>query len=271
MRTFDLKTNPEPIPYPKNDEIGDLIVEFNKMINQVEESAQKLAHSERDTAWREMARQIAHEIKNPLTPMKLSLQYLLMLKKANDARWLDQFDRFATSQVEQIDSLAKIANEFSNFAKISFDESIPPINLASVVEETIPIFDGYPNLNLEVNLNSSLAFVVADREHIKRVLVNLVKNATQAAENDSEVTVKISLQVSTNTALITVTDNGKGIKEEEKAKIFTPNFTTKTSGSGLGLAISKNLIEMYGGRIWFESVKNNGTSFYIEIPIFISK
>lgn len=271
MRTFDLKTNPEPIPYPKNDEIGDLIVEFNKMINQVEESAQKLAHSERDTAWREMARQIAHEIKNPLTPMKLSLQYLLMLKKANDARWLDQFDRFATSQVEQIDSLAKIANEFSNFAKISFDESIPPINLASVVEETIPIFDGYPNLNLEVNLNSSLAFVVADREHIKRVLVNLVKNATQAAENDSEVTVKISLQVSTNTALITVTDNGKGIKEEEKAKIFTPNFTTKTSGSGLGLAISKNLIEMYGGRIWFESVKNNGTSFYIELPIFISK
>lgn len=266
MRTFDLKKNPEPIPYQKNDEIGDLIVEFNKMICQVEASAQMLANTERDLAWREMARQIAHEIKNPLTPMKLSLQYLMMLKNKKDDRWLDQFDRFATSQVEQIDSLAKIASEFSDFAKISFEEHSTIHDLKTVVNEVLPIFDGYPNLTFTIDMPEEPAYVRAGREHLKRVVVNLVKNATQSVEHNDAVAIRISITVDEEKVTLSVEDNGKGIPEEVKPKLFTPNFTTKSSGTGLGLAISKNLIEAYSGRIWFESEEGKGSTFAFELP-----
>lgn len=271
MRIFDLKTNPEPIPYQKNDEIGDLIIEFNKMISQVEQSADKLANSERDLAWREMARQIAHEIKNPLTPMKLSLQYLIMLKGKKDDRWLEQFDRFAASQVEQINSLAQIANEFSNFAKISFDSQIPIIDLRNVVAETLPVFDGFPNLAIEQDIPTEPAYIHVDQEHLKRVLVNLIKNATQSVDSERKANVTISVTTNMDRVLLAVRDNGKGIPEEVKSKIFTPNFTTKTSGTGLGLAISKNLIEMYKGRIWFESEPNKGSTFFVEFPFVAPK
>jgi signal transduction histidine kinase len=266
MRIFDLKTNPEPIPYKQNDEIGDLIVEFNKMILQVESSAKLLADNERDLAWREMARQIAHEIKNPLTPMKLSLQYLMMLKGKNDSRWLEQFDRFAASQVEQIDSLAKIANEFSDFAKINFDEQITVLDLRAAVNEILPIFDGFPNLTFEIDMPNVPINVRVGREHLKRVVVNLVKNAIQSVEDDKTAIISITVIEESGKATLSVKDNGKGIANEVKPKLFTPNFTTKSSGTGLGLAICKNLIEAYSGSIWFESEVDKGSTFYIELP-----
>jgi two-component system, NtrC family, nitrogen regulation sensor histidine kinase NtrY len=266
MRIFDLKTNPDPIPYQRNDEIGDLIVEFNKMILQVESSAKLLADNERDLAWREMARQIAHEIKNPLTPMKLSLQYLMMLKGKKDDRWLEQFDRFATSQVEQIDSLAKIANEFSDFAKINFDEQITVLDLRTAVSEILPIFDGFPNLTFEVDMPDVPVSVRVGREHLKRVVVNLVKNAIQSVEGDQPAFISITVTEESGKATLSVKDNGKGIADEVKPKLFTPNFTTKSSGTGLGLAICKNLIEAYSGSIWFESEVDKGSTFYIELP-----
>ena len=271
MRIFDLKTNPEPIPYKQNDEIGDLIVEFNKMILQVESSAKLLADNERDLAWREMARQIAHEIKNPLTPMKLSLQYLMMLKGKKDERWLEQFDRFAASQVEQIDSLAKIANEFSDFAKINFDEQITILDLRAAVNEILPIFDGFPNLNFEVNMPNAPVNVRVGREHLKRVIVNLVKNAIQSVDDDKTAIITITVIEEMGKATLSVKDNGKGIADEVKPKLFTPNFTTKSSGTGLGLAICKNLIEAYNGTIWFESEVDRGSTFYIELPSVTTK
>lgn len=266
MRIFDLKTNPEPIPYLKNDEIGDLIAEFNKMINQVEESAEKLAHSERDSAWREMARQIAHEIKNPLTPMKLSLQYLVMMKSKNDPRWLEQFDRYAISQIEQIESLAKIASEFSDFAKISFDEKTPIFDLRELLHEVLPMYDGYPHLTMKFDEPAAEMLVQIDREHMRRVVVNLLKNAIQSFEKDAPSLIHITVSGNVKHVQLSVRDNGKGIDEEIKKKIFTPNFTTKSSGSGLGLAISKNLVETYNGRIWFNSQLEVGTTFYVELP-----
>lgn len=270
MRTFDLKTNPDPIPYIKNDEIGDLIVEFNKMISQLEVSAQKLAASERDMAWREMARQIAHEIKNPLTPMKLSLQYLMMMKSKKDERWLDQFDRYATSQIEQIDSLAKIASEFSDFAKINFDEKTPVFDLRELVNEILPIYDGYPNLEIVFHTSEKEASIKIDKEHMKRVIVNLLKNATQAVDKDKYSHISVKVERTDNLVILSVKDDGKGMDEEVKRKIFTPNFTTKTSGSGLGLAISRNLLETYNGRIWFESELGIGTTFFVELPLATS-
>lgn len=269
MRTFDLKTNPDPIPYTKNDEIGDLIVEFNKMISQLKISAEKLAISERDSAWREMARQIAHEIKNPLTPMKLSLQYLMMMKSKKDERWLDQFDRYAASQIEQIDSLAKIATEFSDFAKINFDVKTPVFDLRELVNEILPIYDGYANLRIVLHTTDLESNVQIDREHMKRIIVNLLKNATQAVDKEKQSQITIMVERNDHKVLLSVADNGKGMEEEVKRKIFTPNFTTKTSGSGLGLAISRNLLEVYNGRIWFESELGVGTTFYVELPLII--
>lgn len=266
MHTFDLKTNPDPIPYHKNDEIGDLISEFNKMVYQVELSADLLAKSERDMAWREMARQIAHEIKNPLTPMKLSLQYLMMMKNKKDERWLDQFDRYAASQIEQIDSLAKIATEFSDFAKINFDDKTPIFDVRELVDEILPIFDGFPNLKIEAVMADQPSTIQIDREHMKRVIVNLLKNATQAFEKNEHPLIKVTVKRDDEFVVLSVEDTGKGIDDDAKRKIFTPNFTTKSSGSGLGLAISKNLIEAYNGRIWFQSEFGVGTIFFVELP-----
>lgn len=270
MRLFDLKTNLEPIPYTRNDEIGDLISEFNKMVVQVKQSAEKLANSERESAWREMARQIAHEIKNPLTPMKLSLQYLMMLKNKGDKRWLEQFDRYAVSQIEQIDSLAKIATEFSDFSKINFDHNTPIFDIRDLIVEVIPIFDGIEHLVINTDLSESPCTIHADREHVKRIFVNILKNATQSFDKQPNPEINIRVRRIESSVLLSVEDNGRGIDKDVESNVFVPNFTTKSSGSGLGLAISKNLAEAYHGSIWFTSEVGKGTIFYVEFPFAAS-
>ncbi len=260
------KTN-EPIIYNKNDEIGELITEYNRMLKEIAKSAELLGKSERESAWREMAKQIAHEIKNPLTPMKLSIQHLNKAWENKDKNY-DILQRKVTSTlIEQIDSLSTIATEFSNFALMPKTKN-EKLNLAKKIQHFVDLFKNVPQkIEVEVNNNEEV-FVFADKDQLARVFNNLINNAIQAISNETYGIIKISLKMDGDFVVVTVADNGSGISDELKDKIFEPNFTTKTGGMGLGLAMVKKIIEDANGKIWFETQINKGTIFYIKLPVY---
>ena len=248
------------------DEVGTLISEYNKMIKKLDDSANLLAKSEREGAWREMAKQVAHEIKNPLTPMKLSIQYLKHAFQSNPDNIEPLMQRVSNTLIEQIDNLAHIANEFSNFAKMpraNNEEFI--VNV--LVESVHDLFKEVKDADVSLTLPEKAFTVFADRKQLMRVLNNLIKNAVEAIPEDRDGAIKVSLFEQEIMAIIKVSDNGVGIPEEMKKKVFVPNFTTKNSGTGLGLAISKNIIESVNGKIYYETMPNIGTDFYVELPI----
>ena len=258
MRRFKIGSKDNHIDYPYHDELGALVERYNILVDQVEESAGQLARAEREGAWRTMARQIAHEINNPLTPMKLSVQKLQRL------RGTEQFDAYfekATPMlISEIDNLAHIAQSFSTFAKqpeVTTDEVDIASKLSQVItlqranDEQIPI--RYIGADLGV-------MVLADPEQVSQVFVNILRNAIQASPTDIIVTLNASY--SDREVQISISDDGCGIPENIQAKIFQPNFTTKSNGNGLGLAISKHIVEGTGGRIEFES-SPKGTTFFI--------
>jgi nitrogen fixation/metabolism regulation signal transduction histidine kinase len=258
----------QTIEYKRDDEIGRLVKEYNRMVNELQESAEKLARSERESAWREMARQIAHEIKNPLTPMKLSVQHLRRAWK-NGAPDLDQhIDRMTNTLVDQIDTLTNIANEFSKFAQIPgahFEE----IDLMQKIQRITHLFEDTCKINLIRNSRDTQEILIfADPEQVIQVFNNLIRNAVQAVAEGTEPVVDITVETAEEKVTVKVTDNGMGIAEELQSRLFEPNFTTKTSGMGLGLAIAKKIMEGANGKIWFETRKNSGTSFYLEWPLF---
>jgi two-component system, NtrC family, nitrogen regulation sensor histidine kinase NtrY len=256
----------EAIEWKGKDEIGELIGEYNRMLGELAESADKLARSERESAWREMAKQVAHEIKNPLTPMKLGTQ---MLKRAWDdqAPGFDQrIDRFTKNLIEQIDTLSHIATEFGNFAK-----------MPKMVKEKVDLTDLIHNAKdfhqgeegVEIVFHSRLShpcFVLTDKEQMIRVFNNLIRNAVQAMNDQELKRIELTLDKQDNNYVVHITDNGTGISEELKDKIFNPNFTTKNGGMGLGLALVKNIVESSKGKIWFETRLGEGTTFFVELP-----
>ncbi|MBT5425723.1 MAG: HAMP domain-containing histidine kinase, partial [Bacteroidetes bacterium] len=255
------------IAYEKNDEIGGLVKAYNQMVQELEVSAQKLAKSERESAWREMAKQIAHEIKNPLTPMKLSIQHL---KRSWDDKvddWDVYLERVTQTLVEQIDSLSAIANEFSQFAQMP-RANRQEIDVIVKIKNSISMFkeSGGGSVDLVSDIETPI-MVLMDKEQLLQVLNNLLNNALQSvpARRKPEIIVRVSSDQ--NKAIIAVSDNGSGIPEKMREKLFQPNFTTKTSGMGLGLAISRNIIKNSDGRIWFETVTDKGSTFYIELPL----
>jgi len=255
----------EKIEWERNDEIGGLINDYNRMIDELAESAELLARSERESAWREMAKQVAHEIKNPLTPMKLSVQHLKRSWEDNKQDWDIRLEKFTKTMVEQIDSLSKIASEFSDFAKMPKANN-ENIDLISIIENTVILYQDNKQVINFIRPDIEQCIVFADRTQIVRVFNNLIKNSIQAisATNNGKIDIHISKE--NNHFIIRVADNGVGIAEEQKEKIFSPNFTTKTGGTGLGLAMVKSIVEGYGGKIWFESKVNAGTAFIIELP-----
>lgn len=257
----------EKINWEREDEIGDLINQYNRMVDELIESAELLARSERESAWREMAKQVAHEIKNPLTPMKLSVQYLEKAWKDNAPDWENRLERFSKTLIEQIDALSDIASEFSDFAKMPKTNK-EKIELSPIVLNSIDLFKDYQNIQIfykpEANENYLL---LADKKQLLRVFNNLLKNSVQAIGDEDEGVICIEIISHDNHYLIKVMDNGSGIPDETADKIFSPNFTTKTSGMGLGLAMVKNIITYSGGRIWFESQAGKGTTFFISLPI----
>lgn len=258
----------QPIEYRRSDEIGQLVNEYNRMVAELQESANKLARSEREMAWREMARQIAHEIKNPLTPMKLSVQHLRRAWKDEAPNLGDHIDRVTRTLIDQIDNLSAIAIEFSrfakmpgaNFEKIDLVSKIPSI-MALYEESCQILFDPAKGLPPEV-------WVLVDKEQLLQVFNNLIRNAIQAVPDGAEPKITIALGLEEDRAIIRVTDNGAGIPEELQSKMFEPNFTTKSSGMGLGLAISKRIVEGSGGEISFDTTPGRGTTFEISLPLY---
>ena len=256
----------EPLEWQSTDEVGQLIQTYNEMINKLESSAEVLAKTERDLAWREMAKQVAHEIKNPLTPMKLSIQYLQRAIASDPANASKLIEKVSSTLVEQIDNLSQIAGEFSNFATMP-QANNEKIVLNEIVEAVHDLFRKREDMDIRLIEPINDIYIYADRNHLVRILNNLLKNSIQAIPEDRRGKIVMALESKEGNAIISVQDNGKGIPDHMKEKVFTPNFTTKSSGTGLGLAISANMIESSNGKIYFDSVPGVGTTFYIEVPL----
>lgn len=259
------KKNAE-IEWKGDDEIGTLIAEYNKMIEELEESATKLFKSERESAWREMAKQVAHEIKNPLTPMKLSVQHLQRSLDKNDPDFEEKVAKFSEKMIQQIEALTTIANEFSNFAKMP-KANLEPIEIQDLLKSTIDLYGETDNVEIVYSDNGiEEGKIIGDKEQLIRVFNNLIKNAIQAIPDDKKGMINVEMVKKGNSFLIQIKDNGIGIPKDLEEKIFSPNFTTKSTGSGLGLAMVKQIIETHRGDIYFVTKEGEGTTFFVEIP-----
>jgi two-component system, NtrC family, nitrogen regulation sensor histidine kinase NtrY len=266
MKEVNLGQVNEEIAWSRKDEIGDLVNEYNKMVKKLDASAELLARSEREGAWREMARQVAHEIKNPLTPMKLNLQYLQMAIDTNAPGVKEISVNVARTLLAQIEHLSKIASDFSQFANIG-QRRTEVFNLIEVLEDVVRLFSSGDRTGLKLEFIDRDVLINADRTQINRLFTNLIQNAIQAVPDGSIPEIIINVTREESLALISVQDNGSGIPSSMKAKIFTPNFTTKTSGTGLGLAMCKGIVEQSQGNIWFETREGRGTTFFVELPL----
>lgn len=266
MRAVSLGQHNDAIEWHREDEIGELVTEYNKMVLKLEESAAALAKSEREGAWREMARQVAHEIKNPLTPMKLSIQYLQKAINNNTADVKQLTSNVANTLVEQIDHLSHIASEFSQFANIN-NANVEVFDLHDILYSLSHLYQSGEEVQFDWIPVHQPIMVAADRTQMNRLFTNLLKNAVEATDPERYRMVRLVEEISDNKVVISVTDNGNGIPADMRSKIFTPNFTTKTSGTGLGLAMSKGIVEQARGAIWFETADGEGTTFYVELPL----
>jgi len=270
LKSLKLGRKNIPLEWSQKDELGELIRDYNRMIMQLEESAKILATTERETAWREMAKQVAHEIKNPLTPMKLSLQHLQFAIENDSPNKEKLFRKVSATLIEQIDNLNRIASEFSTFAKMPEPEN-KVVSLNEVVASIHDLFRERKDMDIKLFVPIDDLRVFADKDHLLRVMSNLIKNAIQAIPEDRRGLITIKLFKKGDEAVVLVADNGKGIPDDLKEKVFKPNFTSKSSGTGLGLAICANIIEGFNGKIYFETVVNKGTDFYVVIPLMRTK
>ena len=267
MRAINLGTTNEEIPWHRNDEIGGLVKEYNKMLHKLDGSAAQLAKSEREGAWREMARQVAHEIKNPLTPMKLSIQYLQKAIGNNSPNVKEMTSNVAKTLVEQIDHLSKIAADFSQFANIGNPKS-EIFDLHEMLHSLSSLYMGTENLEFEWYPIPRRIILFADKTQLNRLFTNLLQNAVEACDNIEHKKIVMSEELEEGFIIVKISDNGDGIPLQVQEKIFTPNFTTKSSGTGLGLAMSKSIIEQAKGELWFETKEKGGSVFFVKIPLF---
>lgn len=266
LKEMRLGTRNEKVDYKVNDEIGQLVLQYNRTVDELEQSANLLAKSERESAWKSMARQVAHEINNPLTPMKLTIQQLQRTKSMNDDRFDDYFTKSTIMLIEQIDNLSRIAGTFSDFARMP-EANFERVDIAARLHSVVQLFNNnYEKTKLSYIGQESGVFAYADPEQLVQVFNNLLKNAIQAIPSDRKGVVTTQLQETNEAILIDITDNGVGIDEEVQDKLFVPNFTTKNNGMGLGLAIAKNIIEISGGTVTFTSIVGQGTTFSITLP-----
>ncbi len=254
------------ILWNRKDEIGELVQQYNKMVRQLEESANLLAKSEREGAWREMARQVAHEIKNPLTPMKLSIQHLQKAISSDSADTKMISRNVARTLVEQIDYLSAIASDFSNFANIA-NPRMEEVRLVDSIQSVTDLFAMDEQVQVIFSPGDPGVKVLADKTHLNRLFTNLIRNAIEAVPAGRTPRVELSYRLQGAQVVVEVKDNGSGIPAELREKIFYPNFTTKSSGTGLGLAMCKGIAEQMKGDLWFETVLESGTTFFLELPV----
>ena len=266
IASISLGKQNEKINWQSNDEIGRLVFEYNLMISKLEESVNLLAQGEREIAWREMAKQVAHEINNPLTPMKLNLQYLQQLMLHHPEDFKIKFEKSIQGIIDQIDSLSAIAGEFSNFAKLPATQ-IQNVNLLEIIEASVLLFANTKRIIIQNKIKERTIFVKGDKDQCLRIFNNVLKNAIESVEGQNNPKIELNATLHSNHVIIQIADNGAGISEELKPNIFKPNFTTKTSGTGLGLAIVKSSIQGFDGNVWFESKLGLGSTFYLEFKI----
>lgn len=255
--------------WKRQDEIGAMISSYNQMLQQLEDNAQLLARSERESAWREMARQIAHEIRNPLTPMKLKLQRLRRDWTENRDRFDQHYVKESGLVLEQIDVLAAVASEFSSFAQVTVGEKAP-FDLLANLEQVAGLYSSQAGIQLDNRTGEEICKVFGDTQQIQRIFQNLVKNGIQAVSEDKASEIIIRIYKDATHYTVDVLDNGSGIAREDQQKIFQPNFTTKSSGMGLGLAIVKKIVEQNDAEIGFETAHNQGTRFYVRFKIYVA-
>ena len=267
LRKIKLGKKNEQLTWDQQDEIGSLIHEYNKMIDQLEESTALLVKSEREGAWRDMAQQVAHEIKNPLTPMKLSIQYLERKIGSVPQEEMEQVVKdTARTIIEQIDNLASIATEFSNFAKMPAP-IFEYINFNELVSSIHELFRKKDDIQFNLYVPIDDVMVIADRAHLMRLLNNLVQNAIQSIPPGRQGRIGLELKIVDKNAVLSVKDNGQGIPKDMHEKVFYPRFTTKSSGTGLGLAMCKSIVDSFNGTISFKTQPDVGTEFIVSIPL----
>ena len=258
IRKVTLQDVNKPIEYKSSDEIGSLVKDYNQMLVKLEDSKKALARSQKETAWKEIAKQVAHEIKNPLTPMQLKIQQMLR-KHENDSKEFETLSSLLT----QVDTLSQIAQSFSAFAEMPAPDN-QVFEWAAIVREVIELYSS-KEVAIEMDLEEKIC-IDADKDIFRRILNNIVLNAIQSVQN-KEAKIAVKLTSKSGKAILSIRDNGKGIPEELKDKIFLNYFSTKSTGSGIGLALAKKGIENAGGNIWFESNQEAGTTFYISMPL----
>lgn len=267
LKATNLENN-EPMYWASKDEIGLLVNEYNNMLFKLEASKKVLASTEKESAWREMAKQVAHEIKNPLTPMKLTLQHLLRLDQEGKLDEPDRLRKSLETLIHQVDALSGIASSFSTFAKMPLPKN-ELMDFKKVLDKVLDLFRNDRRIQLDFRDDSytEKISIMGDDKLFGRVIANLIINGIQAVETDKRPHIKIWLWMTEQAVFLEITDNGKGISPELKDKIFIPNFSTKSQGSGLGLAIAKSGVETAGGKIWFETELGKGTTFYLTFPL----
>jgi len=270
---FRLGKDYEHIIYREKDEIGSLVDAYNRMIDELARNVELLARSERESAWREMAKQIAHEIKNPLTPMKLSVQQLQRAHREKKENFDEMFEKLSGTLIEQIDRLSYIASAFSNFARLPKMKN-EPVDLVKLLQDTIFLFRAQHDISFDLRLpEKKEVWVFADKDLMESVFTNLIKNAVQAlaGKKDGRVEVFFRLLEQEGVVRVYVKDNGEGIPRDVGERLFEPNFTTKSSGMGMGLAIVKKIVEDAGGRVWYESNEKEGTTFVVELFLYMRR
>lgn len=253
-----------PLQWHANDEIGLMVNEYNRMVNNLERSKVELARSQKESAWREIAKQIAHEIKNPLTPMRLTLQrvekFIKTGKLSNEIA-----EQSVQTLLNQVEILNDIASSFSTFARMPAP-ILQRMDVVTLLKKVSDLHGSYPLTEIEFNETGSI-IIMGDEQLLNRVFSNIVLNAIQSADEGVRIKIRIQASANSNSCLVEIRDNGKGIDEQVREKVFLPHFSTKKSGSGLGLAIAKQGVEQSGGAIWFETHPGAGTTFFVKLPL----
>jgi signal transduction histidine kinase len=266
MQELSLRDHNEEIQWDRDDEIGVLVSQYNAMVRKLMQSAEALARQEREGAWREMAKQVAHEIKNPLTPMKLSIQFLRKAidRDAPDVRRISL--EMSSTLIEQIEHLSNIAGDFAEFANIGTSDA-GDFDLRGVIRSVVSLHAMSGDADIGCDLPERPVSLHADKTQMNRLFTNLLRNAVEAVPRDRRAVIRTSVRRYDTFVDVSVQDNGTGIPAETRSKIFRPNFTTKSSGTGLGLAMSWSIVEKAGGHIWFDTESGAGTVFHVRLPL----
>jgi len=262
IKETEVISNNIPIQYDKDDEIRVLVDAYNDMLVKLKDQSELLANIERQEAWREFARQVAHEIKNPLTPMKLMIQNYMRKFSSVDDELVERTLRTSKILMQQIDTIESIADAFSDFAKMP-NRKDEKVEFVEIINNTLELF---PKENLTFTSSSPTIEMMFDKQYLNRIVTNVVKNAFQSVPVGKVAKIDVNIFVQNKELILTIEDNGVGIPNNDLKDIFKPRFTTKTSGTGIGLSMVKKIIDDYDGVIYFESTLNKGTKVVIKLP-----